>query len=222
MAKSKIIKELANNEISLETALSRALIIASDIENEELAKWIENELNGYESSKNLPAYREINNVYYVYSGINGPYKMENQYLPFLEIMGRDKNKVLFKIVDSVSALRTLISEKGQYGCDLSAMAGEILKRTGIYCTSIKQIIPNNVIENLLSSVKSKLLKVLIKLDKEYGCLDDLDIDITKKDPKEVKKINSIVINYIFEDRSIKIGDKNRIDGSEIKSGENDE
>ena len=60
----------------------------------------------------------------------------------------------------------------------------------------------------------------IKLDKEYGCLDELDIDITEKDPEEVRKINAMIINYIFEDRSIKIGDKNRIDGTEIRGGEN--
>lgn len=64
--------------------------------------------------------------------------------------------------------------------------------------------------------------MLIKLDKEYGCLDELDIDITEKDPEEVRKINAMIINYIFEDRSIKIGDKNRIDRTEIKSGENHE
>lgn len=33
---------------------------------------------------------------------------------------------------------------------------------------------------------------------------------------------AMIINYIFEDRSIKIGDKNRIDRAEIKSGENHE
>ena len=47
MAKSKIIKELANNDISLEVALNRLMIIASDIENEELSQWAERELNGY-------------------------------------------------------------------------------------------------------------------------------------------------------------------------------
>ncbi len=50
MAKSRIIKELANNEISLEVAFNRLLIIASDIENEELINWATNELNGYSSS----------------------------------------------------------------------------------------------------------------------------------------------------------------------------
>ena len=104
--------------------------------------------------------------------------------------------------------------------DLTAMAGIVRAKTGISCTSIKQLVPKNVIENLISAIKSKLLKVLIKLDKEYGCLDELDIDITEKDPEEVRKINATIINYIFEDRSIKIGDKNRIDGTEIRGGEN--
>ena len=36
MAKSKIIKELANNQISMEVALQRLMIIASDLGNEEL------------------------------------------------------------------------------------------------------------------------------------------------------------------------------------------
>lgn len=222
MAKSKIIKELANNEISLDVALNRLLIIASDIENEELANWAQNELDGYASTANLPAYRQIQNVRYVYSGINGSYKVDNAPLPFLEIMGFDKNEYPFKIVDSVNALSTLTSEKYQYGRDLTAMAGAILEKTGIYCTSIRQLVPHNAIENLLSSIKSKLLRVLIKLDKEYGCLDNLDIDISQKKPEEVQKINSTVINYIFEDRSIKIGDKNRIEGTEIKNGENNE
>lgn len=117
-------------------------------------------------------------------------------------------------------MNALISGKYEYGRDLTAMAGIVREKTGIFCTSIRQLVPKNVIENIVSAIKSRLLKVLIKLDKEYGCLDELDIDITEKDPEEVRKINAIIINYIFEDRSIKIGDKNRIDGTKIGNGEN--
>ena len=222
MAKSKVIKELASNEISLEVALNRLLIIASDIENDELAQWVENELNGYSDSAELPAYRVIDNTHFVYSGINGRFKVENAPLPFLEILGVDKREYSFNILDGVNSLTTLMTGKYEYGRDLTAMAGIVRAKTGISCTSIKQLVPKNVIENLISAIKSKLLKVLIKLDKEYGCLDELDIDITEKDPEEVRKINAMIINYIFEDRSIKIGDKNRIDRTEIKSGENHE
>lgn len=39
MPKSTVIKELANNAISLEVALNRLMLIASDISNEELKQW---------------------------------------------------------------------------------------------------------------------------------------------------------------------------------------
>ena len=100
MAKSKVIKELASNEISLEVALNRLLIIASDIENDELAQWVENELNGYSDGAELPAYRVIDNTHFVYSGINGRFKVENAPLPFLEILGVDKREYSFNILDT--------------------------------------------------------------------------------------------------------------------------
>lgn len=222
MAKSKVIKELASNEISLEVALNRLLIIASDIENEELAQWVENELNGYPAGAELPAYRIVDNTYFVYSGINGRFQVKNAPLPLYEILGVDKGQYSFRIFDGVNSLTTQMTGEYKYGRDLTALAGIILAKTGISCTSITQLVPQNAIENVISAIKSKLLKVLIKLDKEYGCLDELDIDITEKDPEEVRKINAMIINYIFEDKSIRIGDKNRIDGTEIKNGKNDE
>jgi hypothetical protein len=215
MAKSKVIKELANNEISLEVALNRLLIIASDIENDELAQWAENELNGYSDTSELPSYRIIKNSRFIYSGINGRFKVENAPLPLAEMMGVKSDELTFNVFDGVRALSELVTGNYEYGRDLTAMAGTIHAQTGIYCTSIRQIAPSNAIENIISSIKSKLLKVLIKLDKEYGCLDKLDIDITQKTPEEVRAINTIINNYIFEDRSIKIGDKNRIESTDI-------
>ena len=102
MAKSKVIKELASNEISLEVALNRLLIIASDIENDELAQWVENELNGYSDDAELPAYRVIDNTRFVYSGINGRFSVENAPLPFWEILGLDKKNYVFNILDGLT------------------------------------------------------------------------------------------------------------------------
>ena len=71
MAKSKIIKELANKEISLEVAFNRLLIIASDIGNQELIDWATNELNGYSDKSLIPTYRQSGIGQILYSGING-------------------------------------------------------------------------------------------------------------------------------------------------------
>ena len=66
-----------------------------------------------------------------------------------------------------------------------------------------------------------LLKVLIQLDKSYGCLDDLDIDISGKTPEEITRINAIINNYIFTDNSVHIGDKNKIENTDVLTGEKD-
>lgn len=215
MAKSKIIKELANNDISLEVALNRLMIIASDIENEELSQWAENELNGYGDTSDLPAYRNVTNARFVYSGINGRFQMNRVPLPLAEMMGRESNELSVNIQDGIKALNESLTSNVECARDITFMAGVIYQNTGITCTEILQIVPKNAIENILSTIKSKLLKVLIRLDKEYGSLDDLDIDISAKTPEEIHTINVAINNYIFEDKSIKIGDKNRIDNTDI-------
>ena len=217
MAKSKIIKELANNDISLEVALNRLMIIASDIENEELSQWAERELNGYKNMSDLPVYRIITNARFVYSGINGRFKVTHAPLPLAEMMGYKNNEIPVNIPDGIQALNESISGNVEYARDMTSMAGVVYQKTGVSCTVILQIVPQNAIENILSTIKSKLLKVLIRLDKEYGSLDDLDIDISTKTPEEIHTINVAINNYIFEDRSIKIGDKNRIDSTDIRS-----
>lgn len=96
--------------------------------------------------------------------------------------------------------------------------GYVLKRTGIQCTSIYQTVPLNFLQKILSQIKTILMSVFLKLDKEYGCLDDLDVDITKKSLEEVEKINKIVNNYIFVDNSVNVGDKNKLKRSGIFGG----
>lgn len=70
----------------------------------------------------------------------------------------------------------------------------------------------------MSQIKTTLMNVFLKLDKEYGCLDDLDVDTTAKTPDEVAAINKVVNNYIFVDNSVNMGDKNKIESSGIRSG----
>nr|WP_308743154.1 hypothetical protein [uncultured Anaerocolumna sp.] len=221
MAKSKIIKELANNEISLEVAINRLLIIASDINNKELSQWAEQELNGYTSEDTIPAYRIVKNTMFRYSGINGRMKATNVPLPLKELLkGHDEDIFDMNIYDGIKTIEGFINSDTdvQYGRDLTWAASMVYRMTGIQCYSITQTVPENALENTVNTVKTLLLKVLIQLDKSYGCMDDLDIDITNKTPEEVTKLNTIINNYIFNDNSIKIGDKNKIKDTDILTG----
>ena len=57
MAKSKMIKDLANGSIDLKTALKRTKVLLADFDNEELITWINYELTGYPKTEQLPEYR---------------------------------------------------------------------------------------------------------------------------------------------------------------------
>ena len=220
MAKSKIIKELANNSISLDVALSRLFVIASDIGNDELQQWAECELHGYGKHK-LPEYRYAKNTVFKYSGINGNYKVTDAPLPLLEIMKtEDPTTFYLPIPDGISTIEGFANNPthSEVGRDITWAAGMVYEMSGIQCYSIKQLVPLNIFEGVLNTVKMLLMKIFIKLDKTYGCLDNLDIDTDSFPPEEVAATNTTINKYIYVDNSINIGDKNKIDSSEILSG----
>jgi len=221
MAKSKIIKELANNSISLDVALSRLYIIASDIGNAELQQWAESELHGYRNNK-LPEYRYAKNTTFKYSGINGGYKVENAPLPLFQIMKNEDPSIFYlPIHDGISTIESYVNNQSEkeIGRDLTWAAGMVYEMSGIQCYSIKQIISLNVFEGILNSVKLLLMKIFIKLDKTYGCLDELDIDANGIPTEEVDATNVLINNYIYVDNSVSVGDKNKIEGSKIVGGD---
>ena len=199
MAKSKIIKELANNEITMEVALNRLLIIASDLNNDDLAEWAATELHGYSKDMELPAYRKKKSMHFTYSGINGGFQVTNIPFTYYSIISEhDEDAFDVPIMDSITTLQGFLdnSNSQSYCRDFTYLSGAVYKKTGISCTSILQQVPLNLLQNILGEIKTRLLRVLIKLDKEYGCLDDLDVDITDKTPEEVAEINKIINNYI--------------------------
>ena len=221
MAKSKIIKELANNQISMEVALQRLMIIASDLGNEELSTWAEGELHGYCPEDTLPEYRKIRSVHFVYSGINGGFQVTNCPFTFADVLAEELPSIYdVPIMDSVSSLQNFVDnpDKQSYRRDFSILNGYVLRKTGIQCTSIYQTVPLNFLQNIMSRIKTILMNIFLKLDKEYGCLDDLDVDTTTKTPDEVEAINKVVNNYIFIDNSVNVGDKNKLKGSGIFGG----
>lgn len=220
MAKSKIIKELANNSISLDVALSRLFIIASDIGNDELQQWAECELHGYGKNM-LPEYRYAKNTVFKYSGINGSYKVTDAPLPLLEIMKTEDPATFYlPIPDGIRTIEDFVNNPtpNEVGRDLTWAASMVLKMSGIQCYSIKQIVPLNIFEGVLNTVKILLMKIFIKLDKTYGCLDDLDIDTDSISPEEVAATNTTINKYIYVDNSVNIGDKNKLEGSGILGG----
>ena len=87
----------------------------------------------------------------------------------------------------------------------------------MYITSAKVIIGPQLIQDVFATVENRLLDALIVLEKEFGNLDELDIDITAKTSDELKTIIDKLIVIVYNDNSVSVGDGNRIKNSAIAS-----
>ncbi|MDD4402842.1 MAG: hypothetical protein PHI24_13585 [Desulfitobacteriaceae bacterium] len=215
MAKSSIIRDLASGDTSVEVALNRLYVIAHDLENQSLISWIEKELNGYKKDDSLPDYRIIKGLFIRGSGINGAYKVTNQPIPITYFPEEFRDEIVTtKIYDGIKAFDKYITEKQSFGRDLTFSAGYIAQTTGIQYVSIEGIINKSEIINILSTVKTKVLKSLISLEKEFGNLDGLDINTNEIPSTKLELINEQVTSIVF-DNSVNIGDNNKIGKSKF-------
>jgi hypothetical protein len=71
----------------------------------------------------------------------------------------------------------------------------------------------NQLSGIISNIKSKLIDIVLELEKDFDDLDSLDIS-TQLDKIDKTQL-TININNIVFDESIKIGDKNKVKKSPI-------
>ena len=193
MPKSKIIKDVANDSVNLATSLNRLYLLASDIGDTDLMKWVEDELKGYSSVDRIPEYRKTRSNMFRYSGIVNCYQMTNATLQ-PELIPDDIRKTItdVKISESVAAIEALVATGTDMKRDLGPLVGEIFERSGeeVQCTSVSQIIPLSFYRDILAEIKHKILRELIILEKQYGCLDSLEIQ-DDNDPENIAFWNNI-------------------------------
>ena len=157
----------------------------------------------------MPKYREGRMGHIVYSGINGRLQVKNQPLP-LSVFDKeilDYIKVKHFPQDIATIEQFAFGDNGEIGLDLTELAGNVYKNSSIQCISISMKFPKELFIGILSAIRTKLLKIFIELDKDFGCLDNLDIDTNGR---ELKKINNKLSIIIYEDNSITIGDNNKL------------
>lgn len=217
MANSKIIKELANGTIDLNTSLKRAKIIFQKIGSIELNQWIKNEIEGYKNLEDVPSYRKVKGCLkgcYIKDGLN----CKNLLIPLDNvdeeiIKGLTYNSAgqsVYALQQAISAGQSFVRRLEPYECKwLSAKTGRIIYEAEVETdtSEVMNIIP--VVENLL-------LETFLLLEKEFGVLDELDIDWGSKTEDEQKIIVEKIV-VIFQDNSVTVGEGNKIKNSTIAS-----
>lgn len=216
MAKSNIIKNFINSNMDINTALQNLLAILYCLEDETLIKWASKELSGYDSINELPEYRKLKGRLMA-SYIVGGMKYSNA--PFITYHLDDdvqENLTNLHIFSSISTLEEM-KNKGdsRIGKPIPPEFYILLQEnTNAHIVEASVNTDLSSINDIISKVRVKILETLLLLEKEFGNLDELDIDISIKNEKELKNIIQNIHLNLY-DNSINIGDGNKIKGSNI-------
>lgn len=227
MAKSKIIKDLANSTVDTLTALKRTKVLLSELQDDELLLWVNNEIAGYSDDAPLPSYRQCSGMLkgsYFKGSLVAHITYDNVSLP-LGKMPKDIKELLLKIEfrDGIDSLKELYESSKSKKSDLvKAISADFYPMIRKYNNDPYMIITSaNVyfspesINNIFSVIENKLLDVLILLEKKFGSLDELDIDTSNLSTDQIKDIVSQIRVIVYNDNSITIGDGNKIKDTSI-------
>ena len=231
MAKSKIIKDLANGTIDTATALKRTKVLLSELNDSQLTHWVNCELTGYSDDEELPDYRVVPGELmgsYIKGSTARYMQWTNVSLPLGNMPEEWQEAFLsIRLTEGVSALKNLSkqSENSNLGktvpADLFPHIAQWNNDLGMMITSARVTAGKQCLDTVFSAVESRLLDVLLLLEREFGILDDLDIDTSGKSCDEMGKISEQLHQIVFNDYSIRIGDGNTIKGTSILTGQSD-
>lgn len=200
MPKSQIIIDIVEDAVSLEKSLTRVLVLAKDIHNQVLENWATNELTGYKNPDDVPDYRKTKHCKLKYSGINGAMQVKNLPLP-PSLLKKEILEVIETvcICEGITTICDFANSESAPVRDLSELAGQVYKESGgmVTCTMIQQVIPQSVYQTICSEIKRKLISALCELEKQYGNLDALGIDVSSKKALQLEIDNADMNKAVF-------------------------
>lgn len=119
----------------------------------------------------------------------------------------DYIKVNYFDQDIATIERFAFGDSGEIVLDLTELAGNVYKNSSMQSISISMKFPKEMFLGILSAIRTKLLKIFIELDRDFGCLDNLDIDTNSRKLEEINnKLNVIIYEY----NSVTVGDSNKL------------
>lgn len=221
--RSKIIVEIANGSKKLTDALFELKILLSDLGSLEVVSWIDSELKGYETDEKIPEYRKFGGVLCgnIEQSVLGSIVQRKMAIP-IKVDRLDFRRRYLR--ENITEIENYAEEKEQGEITIPVDIRIANQIAALKLNEFTQIvsawfkIPPSTYTTIINAVRSKILDILIMLEKKYGNLDDYTIDFGKED--ERVEVSQLVVNIIHNDNSISIGDNNKISKSEI--GENSE
>lgn len=217
MARSSIIKDFVSKQVDLDTTLKRLKVILDSLEYQNAIDWLDKELNGYNEKDELPSYRLLEGqVYGTYlKGTASNYmKMTNNLVPIGNLPQYLKESIVtIQVYNDIETIKNAIDKNITMGKPIPPEICSIISQAySIYLPSATVNIDDTQLMYIIKQVEKKTLDILLKLEKEFGKLDELDIDLNSIDKVTINKVNQNIISIIY-DKSVTIGSDNTIEES---------
>lgn len=216
---SEIINLLSDDNISLVNPFLKAQIFAKRIGNDELYKWVVQELNGYDIKSEIPSYRKAKTNDFAILKQYGRYTNE-QPLP-LAYFSEEVQSILlhYRVFDSIKSLEGIVTAdpKGSlhkpYNAGFCQMLSNDLKEQGLTFEvhSLRTQVQIFELVGVLANIRSKLLELMLELEDDFPNIDS-ELETRTIDKQAVNQTINIYMN--------KIRIKTTGDGNIVNTGDN--
>lgn len=221
MARSQLLKDIVNGKENMESILLRLKVILSDLDSQPIIEWVNGELEGYKGKTDiLPEYRVLKGTPIGTYIVNYNAKYTNAQVP-LTLLIKDNevydNVITLHVIESFSAIQNMLNKENRENISKMIDTGfcHAISTEELQITGMNVRFGSNQFDDIVSKVKSKLIDIVMELEKQFINLDELDIG--KQVNEDTTKRDEVVVNIqnIIYDESVKIGDKNKISKSRL-------
>lgn len=226
MARSKIIKDLANGSCDLSTSLKRARVLIQLLGDAEMLKWIDMEMTGYSDKDDFPEYRkplgELVGTYFI-GTLRNNVQYKNVSIPLGTMPAEEKKEFLTGYINQgISVLENMLKNPDMnfakpVPADMYPYISAFNKNPYMNIATANVNIDKMQVMNIIPIVEKKLMDILFLLENEFGNLDELDIDVSSKTEDEIKEIYNKLYFIVYNDNRVTVGDNNKIKDSTIAS-----
>jgi hypothetical protein len=192
--------------------LRKCLLLGHELKNQKLKDWANQELNGYDSGREVPEYRikdALARGNFIGPG-NAQYHRHLIPSLVLEENHRDFAEKVY-LTQSVTAYAENLKQLDESGNFLLTfnwdpnMVGyyqDKLLQGGFLCHAAWQEVPISVIAEMLDSVRNRTLNMALQIKDELGTSYD---DLRRIQPQEAKKVDSIIIQTTGGNTNVAFG-----------------
>lgn len=214
----EIQNDCINSNVQLSDLLRKCLYLAHKIKNENFIRWVNDELNGYKNTDELPEYRILNCV--VKGDFSDGFNMWKNYpidiTKFPEPVR--KNYGVMRVANSVSSIEELTSHDSiimerPWDAHIVSLISKCFVHQDVM--SIWSESPAHLYTAILDGIKTRILQFTLEVESKISNIEDIKLSNLNDEQKE--KIENIFNNNIYGNANIANASENFNQNLQVQS-----